>query len=153
MYNASIVLHSLLRWVILLFSLIVLFRSFSGMRSGKPFSAGDKRAGLILMISAHIQLLIGLYQWLVGPWGLKNIENIGFGAMMKDKVARFYGIEHLVGMLIAIVLITLARRAAKKNIPDRAKHSQVFWLVLIALILILASVPWPFRVGIARPWV
>jgi hypothetical protein len=153
MYNASVLLHSLLRWVILLFSLIVIFRSFSGMQSARPFSAADKRAGLILMISAHVQLLIGLYQWLTGPLGLKTIYTMGFGAMMKDNVARFYGIEHITGMLIAIVLITLARRAARKNIPDGAKHKRVFWLVLVALIIILASVPWPFRAGIGKPWI
>jgi hypothetical protein len=122
------------------------------MGSDKPFTPGEKKIGLFLMVSAHITLLIGLYQWIAGPWGLKLIQNMGMGAIMKDPVARFYGVEHITGMVIGIVLITIGRGVSKKNIPDRVKHKKTFWFYLIALIVILASVPWPFRAGIARPW-
>jgi hypothetical protein len=152
MYTGSLYLHSFLRWVILLLALLAIFKSYAGMRSPKPFTAGDKKTGLFLMIAAHTELLIGIYQWTVGPWGLKNIESLGFGAVMKDPVARFYGVEHLTGMLIAIILITIGRGVSKKNIPDSSKHKKTFWYFLIALLIILLSVPWPFLTGIARPW-
>lgn len=152
MYNASLVLHSLLRWVILLLALIAIFRSSAGMGGGKPFTATDKKIGLFLMISAHIELLIGLYQWITGPLGLQNIRNMGMSAVMKDPAFRFYAVEHITGMIIAIVLITIGRRASKMAIPDPAKHKRTFWFYLIALIIILACVPWPFRAGIGRPW-
>lgn len=152
MYTGLLFLHSLFRWVILVLAIIAIYKSYTGMKGGKPFTAGDKKTGLFLMIAAHTTLLIGLYQWIVGPWGLKNIGNMGFGAVMKDPVARFYGVEHLTGMVIAIVLITIGRGVSKKNIPDAVKHKKTFWFFLIALVIILASIPWPFRVGIARPW-
>jgi len=152
MYTGLLHLHSFLRWIILLLAIIAIYRSYTGMTAGKPFTAGDKKTGLFLMIAAHTTLLIGLYQWIVGPWGLKNIENMGMGAAMKDPVARFYGVEHLTGMIIAIVLITIGRGVSKKSIPDRAKHKKTFWFFLVALLIILVSIPWPFRVGIARPW-
>jgi hypothetical protein len=152
MYNGLLILHSLLRWIILVLAIIAIYKSYSGMTGGKPFTAGDKKIGLFLMIAAHTTLLIGLYQWIVGPWGLKNITSMGFGAVMKDPVYRFYGVEHLTGMIIAIVLITIGRGVSKKNIPDAVKHKKTFWFFLIALIVILLSVPWPFRAGIARPW-
>ncbi|HMH21645.1 MAG TPA: hypothetical protein VK563_07710 [Puia sp.] len=151
MYNTLLFLHSLLRWIILLLALIAVWRSGSGMSGGKLFTAADKKTGLFLMIAAHISLLIGLYQWVTGPLGLKNIQNMGFGAVMKDPVFRFYGVEHLTGMIIAIILITVGRGVSKKNIPDALKHKKTFWFFLIALIIILASVPWPFRAGIGRP--
>ena len=122
------------------------------MTAGKPFTAGDKKTGLFLMIAAHITLLIGIYQWAVGPWGLQNIRNMGMAAVMKDSVARFYVVEHLTGMLIAIILITIGRGVSKKNIPDGVKHKRTFWFFLVALVIILASIPWPFRAGISRPW-
>lgn len=153
MYTGLLHLHSFLRWIILLLALIAIFKSYTGMTAGKPFTAGDKKTGLFTMIAAHTTLLIGLYQWIMGPWGLKNIENMGFGAVMKDPVARFYGVEHLTGMLIAIVLITIGRGVSKKNIPDAVKHKKTFWFFLVALLIILASIPWPFRaVGAGRPW-
>ena len=54
-------------------------------------------------------------------------------------------------MFIAIALITVGRKQTKKNISDGVKHKKVFWFYFIALILILAAVPWPFREVIARP--
>jgi hypothetical protein len=152
MYTVLLFLHSALRWVILLLALIAIYRSYAGMKGGKPFNAADKKIGLFLLISAHTTLLIGLYQWLTGPWGLKNIQNMGMAAVMKDPVYRFYGVEHMTGMIVAIVLITIGRGVSKKAIPDIAKHKRTFWFYLVALVIILASVPWPFRAGIGRPW-
>lgn len=152
MYTVLLFLHSLLRWIILLLSIIAIFRSYAGMTRGKPFTGTDKKIGLFLLIAAHTTLLIGLYQWFAGPWGFQNIKNIGMDAVMKDRVFRFYGIEHLTGMIIGIILITIGRGVAKKQIPDRAKHKKTFWYYLIALLIILVSVPWPFLKGIGRPW-
>lgn len=148
MFAILLHLHSLLRWVILVLAVVVIFKSYSGMTAGRPFSAGERKAGLFLMISAHTTLLVGLYLWLFGPWGLANIRNLGFGEVMKNDVYRFYAVEHIFGMLVAIVLITIARGVSKKNIPDAAKHKRTFWLVLVALVIILVTIPWPFRAAI-----
>ena len=52
-------------------------------------------------------------------------------------------------MLVVIILITVARGKAKV-----LSYKAVGWLLLIALLLILAAVPWPFRevVGDGRNW-
>jgi hypothetical protein len=147
-----LLLHSLLRWIILILLIVAIAKSYTGMTTGKPFSAGDRKVGLFLMISAHTTLLVGLYLWFFGPMGLANIGNLGFGEVMKNKVMRYYAVEHTTGMLIAIVLITIGRGVAKKRIPDAAKYKRTFWFFLIALVIILATVPWPFRAGIGRPW-
>jgi len=149
MYTILLDIHSILRWVIILLALAAIFRSAN---SNKPFTAGDAKVGLFLMISAHTTLLIGLYLWFFGPWGMANIRNLGFGEVMKDTAYRFYAVEHLFGMLVAIALITISRSATKKNISARAKHKRVFWLLLIALVIILVTVPWPFRTAVGRPW-
>lgn len=150
MYTGLLHLHNLMRWVILILLVIAIIRHFSGFSNKKAFTAGDTKIDLFLMISAHITLLIGLYQWFVGPWGLKNISANGMGAVMKDPVQRFFAVEHLAGMLIAIVLITIGRGVAKKSMPDVAKHRKAFWMFVIALVLIVASIPWPGREA-ARP--
>jgi hypothetical protein len=152
MYTVLLTLHSILRWVILLLSVVAIVRSYAGMTGGKPYGAADKKVGLFLMISAHTTLLIGLYLYFFGPWGLATIRNLGFGEVMKDRVARFYAVEHIFGMLVAITLITIGRGAGKKNISDLAKHKRTFWYILVALVIMLATIPWPFRAGIAGSW-
>jgi len=150
MYQGLLHLHNFGRWVVIILLLIAVAKAFSGMTGNKPFTNGDKKTGLFLMISAHIMLLIGLYQWFAGPWGLQNIQNQGMKAVMQDAVYRFWAVEHITGMLIAIILITIGKGSAKKNISDKAKHSRSFWYFLIAFIIILATVPWPFR-EVGRP--
>src|ERR1700753_2019785 len=140
MYTVMVDIHSLIRWVILVLSLVAIVKSYSGMSNRKLFTASDRKVGLFLMMSAHPQLLVGLYLYLLGPWGLANIRNLGFGEVMKDNVFRFYAIEHIFGMLIAIVLITIGRGAAKKDIPDVAKHKRSFWFFLVALVIMLPTV-------------
>lgn len=150
MYQGLLHLHNVGRWIVLILLLVAIINSMTGIASGRTFSKKDKTIGLLLMTFAHIMLLVGLYQWIAGPWGLKNIQNMGMAAVMKDKVARFWAVEHLGGMLLGIILITLGKGVAKKPIRDRAKFRRSFWLFLIALILIFMSVPWPFR-DVARP--
>jgi hypothetical protein len=151
MYNGLLHLHNLLRWVILLLLIIAILRHLSGMTSKRAISAGDKKIDLFLMVAAHITLLIGLYQWFAGPWGYKLIKNAGMSDVMKNDQFRFWAIEHISGMLIAIILITIGRGAVKRSIDWRA-HKKAFWFFFIALLIILVTVPWPFRAGIGRPW-
>jgi hypothetical protein len=145
-------LHSILRWVILVLLLVAIVKSYSGMTAGKAFSEGDRKVGLFLMISAHTTLLIGIILWFIGPLGLAYVQAFGMKAVMRDAVMRYWVVEHFTGMLIAIVLITIGRGVAKKSIPDAAKFKRSFWLFLVALIIILATIPWPFREGVGKPW-
>jgi hypothetical protein len=150
--SVLVFLHSILRWVILVLLIVAIIKSYSGMTAGRSFSEGDRKVGLFLMIVAHTTLLAGLILWLIGPLGLADIRDFGFGAVMKDRILRYYAVEHFAGMLIAIVLITIGRGVAKKSIPDAAKFKRSFWLFLVALIIILVTIPWPFRAGIGKPW-
>ena len=145
-------LHNIMRWVIFLLLIIAIVKSFVGMTSNKPFTNGDRRVALFLMISAHITLLIGLYQWLAGRYGLLTTSLPPGTSLMKDAFYRFYWVEHPLGMIVAVALITIGRAQTKKNILDIVKHKRSFWYYLIALIIILATVPWPFREIIGRPW-
>ena len=70
---------------------------------------------------------------------------------MSDKYDRFFTIEHTLGMLIAIVLITIGRIKGKKIIDSVKRHKLTFWYFFIALVIMIASIPWPFR-GFGNEW-
>ncbi len=109
--------------------------------------------GLFLMICADVMLLVGLYQWITGPWGLKSIQSNGMSVVMKNSVLRFFAVEHFIGMLIAIVLIHIGYTYSKKSITDTMKHKRTLLFYGLALLVILISIPWPFRaVGAGRAW-
>ena len=138
-------LHNFLRWFALLAILFSLIRSFNGMRKGAAFTKPDNLWSLLTLIAFHTQLLVGLVLYFGNGWYRLLGE-------MSDKLVRFYSMEHTLGMLIAIALVTIGRVSSKKASTDKAKHKKIFWFFFIALIITLASIPWPFREVIGRPW-
>lgn len=140
-------LHNLLRWLVLITALVALVRGLGGLGGNKAFGKADKRAGLFFMICCDIQLLLGLALYFMKGWF--NVLTSG-GGFMKIQAQRFWAMEHLVGMLIAIILVHIGYSATKKNISDKAKFSRWFWYSFIAVVLILATIPWPFRENIGR---
>lgn len=134
-------LHSVLRWIILLFLLITLFQAITK----RP---GIRSSSLFLLICAHLILIIGIYQLINGRYGI--LKGLPAGVeLMKNSFYRFFWVEHPIMMFLAIVFITLARGKAKV-----LNYKATGWLLLVALMLILAAVPWPFReiVGDGRSW-
>ena len=152
MYNVLLHLHSAGRWIVLILLLIAIFNSL--VAGNRPFIKSDNRTGLFLTIFADLMLLIGIALWFLSDrWGYKTIQARGMGDVMSDATARFYVVEHLVGMLVAIVLLHIGKAQARKPISDKAKHRRTVIFYTIALIIILLSIPWPFReVGVGRGW-
>jgi len=145
-------LHNFLRWVILVLLVLSIAKSYTGWKGKKVFSPADGKVWLFTMIAAHVTLILGLYQWLAGRYGMLTTELPAGTSMMKDKFYRFFWMEHPLTMILAIVMITLGRGMAKKALPDEVKYRKAFWFFFIALVLIFIGMPWPFRELIGRPW-
>lgn len=151
MYTGLLHFHSLLRWVLLLLLIVVVVKAWMGRSGGKTFSAGDKKLSLFTMITAHLQLVLGGLLYMVSPTVQSAIADMG--AAMKNSVARFWAVEHLLTMIIAIALLTIGHIKSKKAATDQEKFKALSLWFTIGLILILASIPWPFReVGLGRGW-
>lgn len=138
-------LHNLLRWVILILLVVSIIKAYQAKSHPYIFPAGKKPIWLFTLIASHITLLLGLYQWGWGRYGYFTPSLPKGTSIMKDTFYRFYLVEHPVGMILAISLITMAYCAGK-----HANYSKTFRLFLIALIIILLSIPWPFREIIGR---
>lgn len=143
-------LHNFLRWVILVLLVLSTIHAYKGSLTQKKFVASDKKIWLLTMIAAHITLLLGLYQWALGRFGLFTYIKPEGVSVMKNPTLRFFQVEHPIMMILSIVFITLGYGMAKKNLADPLKFKKAFRYFLIALILILLAVPWPFR-EIGRP--
>ncbi len=125
--------HSGLRYVVLALLLAAIFTAYTKWQKGEP---GDSKIYLFALIATHTQLLIGLILYAMSP-------KVNF-SLISEKVFRFYSIEHVFMMLIAIVLITVGRIRSKK-LAGADKHRTVLYFYTMALIIILAAIPWPFR--------
>ncbi len=150
MFAVLLQVHSILRWVILLLLLLSIIQSFIGWLKHRELREGDTKLWLFTMISAHTTLLIGLILLFFGRFGILSSGLPEGVELMKDKFYRFFWVEHPTGMLVATILITLGRGIVKKQITDPLKYKRAFWYFLVALVIILATVPWPGREIVGR---
>lgn len=150
MYNWTLFLHSIFRWFILIFLAIAIINAI--VNTGTPYDKKDRAWYLRLLIVSHTTLLIGLYQYFFGPKGWVYLQDNDMGTIMKNSVMRFWFIEHITGMLLAIVLITIGNKISKsKTIDSSVKHKKLLPYLIAALVIIVAVIPWPFRFSDV-PW-
>jgi hypothetical protein len=137
--------HSGLRWIALA---LLIAAILNALMSGKnrSYEKKDKMLNLFAMIVLHIQLLLGLVLYFTSP-------KVSFAeGWMKSEFFRFYGLEHFIGMILAIVVVTIGRKKAEKGNVVSVKHKTIALWYSIGLIIIFASIPWPFRAALGGNW-
>jgi hypothetical protein len=151
MYNGLLQTHSFVRWIMLALLVLTVIKAFNGWKSKRVFTDNDKRLSLFTLIFSHVQLLIGIVLYMISPIVRSALSDMG--SAMKDKMLRFWAVEHVTVMIIAIVLITIGHAVSKRAVNDELRFKKLFTFYLIGLILILISVPWPFTAtGAGRGW-
>jgi len=117
-------------------------KSYSSWQSKKAFTKADGKLWLFTMIFAHVTLLVGVYLLVWGDLGIVHTTLPEGQSFMSIPAYRFQWLFHPIAMIIAIALITKGRGLAKKTIPDDAKFRGAFIYFLLALVIILAAIPW-----------
>lgn len=142
MYPLMLVVHSLLRWVVLAAGLVAFGRALAAMRGRRAWTAGDDRASQVFVGTLDLQLLIGLVLY----FGLSPITRTAmqdFGAAMGNSMLRFWAVEHILGMVIAVALAHVGRVRVRKTTDPVRRHKLAAIFFGLALIAILATIPWP----------
>jgi F0F1-type ATP synthase membrane subunit c/vacuolar-type H+-ATPase subunit K len=148
--NAVNIIHNILRWAVLLFGLLAVIKAIGGVASRKNYTNADNKTSLLFMIFCDVQLVLGLILYFGGDWF--NMLKSNTADVMKNSATRFFAMEHIVMMIIAWVLVHLGRSMVKRADVDVQKHKRSLIYFGVAIIIILAMIPWAFRSGIGRPW-
>lgn len=128
-------------WAYLVLALLLFTVINALLNSKKIFKDTDLRIALFTLIVSHIQLLIGLGWYFMSP-AYKSLKSNGMGAAMKDSSVRLLTVEHPIMMILAIVFITIGFSKHKKKTTDAAKFKTILTWYGLALIFILARIPW-----------
>lgn len=130
LYSFLLHLHSGFRYIVLLLVLLAIIRAWLGWLGKVAYSESHRKLNLFALISVHTQLLIGILLYFVSPF-------VRFGSdTMKDATTRYWTVEHLTGMLIAIALITIGHARSKRGATSDAKHKSIAVCYTLALIII-----------------
>src|SRR5438552_448670 len=144
MYTTVLLLHSWIRWIALVACVGVTLAALRGRVEGDK-SIAD-RWGLVAMMALDLQMLLGLVLYLGLSPTMQEILN-HFGESMKRADTRFWAVEHVSAMFIAIVLSHVGRILARKATSAASKRTRLLVTFGAATLLIIAGMPWPGRPG------
>jgi len=134
---------------VLIFLLIALFNAFTGLFKARLFSRRDYLCKQLAVRIVQIQFILGIVLYAISPIVRYFLTN--FGEAVHVREIRFFGMEHITVMVIAVGLISVASDKIDRSDRDRDKFRIMAWWFGIALLLILTSIPWSFSPLISRP--
>jgi hypothetical protein len=140
MYPLLLAVHSLLRWAVLAAGGAALLRALVG--GTRTWTPADDRAGLWFVLAMDLQFLLGLVLY-AGVSPITRVAFADFGGAMGNSMLRFWAVEHLFGMLIAVALVHIGRVRIRKAIDPARRRRLALIFYGLALAAILASIPWP----------
>lgn len=138
MYTGLKHFHSFVAYLALLALTMAVVHAVLSLVNKRPFTPTSKKIVLFGLVSAHVQMLFGIFLYFVSPMGFSNLS----GEAMGNSLSRLFALEHPLMMLIGIVLITIGYSKAKRTAEDTRKFRLIAWCYGIGLVLILARVPW-----------
>lgn len=150
MYSTLLATHSLIRWLVLISLLVAIFRAYQGWLQRKPFTKFDNTIRIVAATTAHIQLVVGIVLYCISPVVRYFLSY--FKTAVHQREIRFFGMEHITMMLIAIIVITIGSAKAKRQPTDRQRFKTMAIWFTIALIILFASIPWQFSPLTSRPY-
>jgi hypothetical protein len=144
-YPIFLHIHSGLRWLVLLFIIAAIVNACLKLTGKSSLNFKDYAFNRLAMMVIHLQLVFGLVLYFISP------KVVFSAASMKESVLRFFLVEHIGLMIIAVILITIGYIKSARTDNEIKKHKLILGYYSIAFLLILVSIPWPFR-GIGGGW-
>lgn len=131
--------HSTLRWAILALAAITIVKSIAGMNG--EYAKPDNILAASFVGLMHLQFLLGLVMYVfISPVTRAAFDD--FGAAMGNGAIRFWAVEHIAAMTLAVVFAQVGRSKAKKKTDSKAKFKIQAIFFAISLALMLAGMPW-----------
>lgn len=141
LYSHLLAFHGFMRWIVLAAAVVAVWVAALGWIGCKPVGPGLRRCGTIFVTTMDVQFLLGLILYFAAsPITRMAFQNMA--AAMKDHELRFFTVEHTTYMLIAIILAHVGAAMSRKAKSDRARYRATTIFYVLALLLILAGIPW-----------
>jgi hypothetical protein len=144
MSSTLLLLHSYLRWLVLLAGLIAVAKAAGGYSGKAAYGPADARISRIFIGLLDLQFLLGLVLYFVSPLTRGAMKDMA--AAMQESHVRFFVAEHPAMMVLALVVAHGANVWARKAPTDRGKFQRSALGFALALGLIIAGIPW-FRMA------
>lgn len=143
MYRLILWTHSWLRWVLVILLLVLAVKAWRGWKKNLPYTNCTDKLRLATVLAFDLQVLVGLYLYFFLSPVVKAAFEPG-SHFMKDSQLRFYAVEHIFMMSVALIIIHAGNFLAKKAETPALKFKRLAITVTLVFVSVLASIPWPF---------
>lgn len=126
-------------------------RAYRGWYSKERFTSADNSVRHWTATIAHVQLALGVWLYSISPIIHYFLSN--YKTAVAQREIRFFGMEHSLMMLTAVVVISIGSAKAKRKQLDQAKFKTIAIWFTVGLLIILANIPWPFSPLTSRPYI
>jgi hypothetical protein len=150
MYAILLTIHSWFRWLVLAGLVITLIRYYHGWFTGRKLSQVDAVTQSTTVKIVQTQFLIGLALYVFSPMVRYFLFNFSTAVHQRD--ARFFGMEHITMMFIAVAVITVGSEKALKKVTEKQKFMTIAIWFSVGLLIIFLSIPWEFSPFTRRPY-
>jgi len=123
--------HSGWRYIVIILLVAAIATAVSGWLNKKPYTEGNRKLNVFTLISAHIQLLIGLILYFMNSW-YKVDSSVALG--------RYWKMEHISMMIFAVILITVGNARSKRSTNPTTQHKTISIYFTLALIIVLGAI-------------
>ena len=142
MYTFLLYTHSWLRWVVFILMILAVFKSLIGLFSGGTYQKLDNTLAASFVGTMHLQLLLGLILYFFVSPLVGEARAMGYGAAMKEPDLRFWAVEHLALMILAVIFAQAGRSISKKSDDSVVKYRFQSIFFGAAMLLIILGIPW-----------
>lgn len=141
MYGAVLTIHSWVRWLALLLGAAATINAFRDPAQPSPRAPGSAWDTLF-QLTLDLQLLFGLLLYLgLSPFTREALNN--FGASMQVPALRFWTVEHVAFMFLAVGLVRAGRVLAMNAKTPASRRTRRLVCFALAMVILAAGIPWP----------
>lgn len=148
-YSKLLLFHSYFRWVVVIALIGQFCWILNHYLKGKTFENKDLQYLLLFCMAFNIQFFVGWLLYFQSPLVKHFYQAIP--KSIKIREVRFFGLEHMTMMSIAIIWMNVSSFLVRKHIGSPKGFSFLFKRHIWILLFVLGSIPWSFSPFTARP--
>jgi hypothetical protein len=140
MYVGLLHLHNFSRWLVVIAALVAIGVAVHGLVTRRAWTRTSRVSAVAYVIVMDVQLVIGLILYAVSPLVRTGLADLG--AAMADSTTRFFVVEHLVLMVLAVAAAHVGSVTIRRAATDRAKYARAATWFTVSFVLVLLAIPW-----------
>lgn len=148
-YSQLLTFHSYFRWFVLTIMCIQIIWIWFNYKTNQDFTKKQFIFLLLFTLVYNIQLILGWTLYLHSTIVESFWQNLPYS--IKNRQIRFFGLEHMSMMSLAIILVNINAYKSYKRINDKNAFRSLLKNYVWIYLIILSSIPWSFSPLTSRP--